>query len=124
MSLIRAILRFFILTFDRLFVPKALVRRPEDQMRVDSQTSKLALYQFEACPFCVKTRREVKRLGLKIELKDAKRPEAAEELIQGGGSLQVPCLRIQEDDGTVRWMYESSDINEYLRKRFAPTLTA
>ena len=80
----------------------------------------LVLYQFNGCPFCVKVRRELKRLGLRIELKDAdKVPAFKAELLKGGGELQVPCLRIPEGDGKFRWMYESSAIVEYLRKLVA-----
>lgn len=42
-------------------------------------------------------------------------------LVEGGGRKTVPCLRIEEADGSVRWLYESSDIVEYLRRRVAPT---
>jgi glutathione S-transferase len=54
-----------------------------------------------------------------VATKDAKRnPQFAKELVEGGGSLKVPCLRIEENDGAVTWMYESSDIIQYLEKRF------
>ncbi|MFL5813519.1 MAG: glutaredoxin family protein, partial [Bdellovibrionia bacterium] len=77
------------------------------------------LYQFEGCPFCVKVRREIKRLGLNIEYRDIlKNPTWEHEMIQGGGQRQVPCLRIQREDGNVQWLYESSDINRYLIERF------
>ncbi|HAI96784.1 MAG TPA: glutaredoxin, partial [Methylococcaceae bacterium] len=41
---------------------------------------------------------------------------------EGGGKLKVPCLRIEED-GKVSWMYESSDIINYLEDRFAVKAT-
>jgi glutathione S-transferase len=41
-------------------------------------------------------------------------------LEQGGGRVKVPCLRIEHEDGRIEWMYESSDINAYLRHRFEP----
>ncbi len=37
----------------------------------------------------------------------------AQALMQGGGKTQVPCLRIEQADGSVEWMYESNDIIEY-----------
>jgi glutathione S-transferase len=40
-----------------------------------------------------------------------------DELLQGGGKIQTPCLRI-EKDGSVEWLYESSAIISYLEKRF------
>jgi glutathione S-transferase len=30
----------------------------------------------------------------------------------------VPCLRIEDNNGDVRWMYESGDIISYLDQRF------
>jgi len=36
-------------------------------------------------------------------------------LIAGGGKSQVPCLRIEDDKGEVRWMYESLEIIKYLK---------
>ena len=61
-----------------------------------------------------------------IETRDVKRnPIAREELLAGGGELQVPCLRIEEGDGGCRWMYESDDIIRYLEGRFvAASITA
>lgn len=119
MIVVRAILGALILFFDWLFTPKSLKREASEQAEVDAQCAKLALYQYKACPFCVKVRRAMKRNGLTIETRDAKRSEQFKtELEQGGGHLKVPCLRIEEDNGDVRWMYESSDIITYLEQRF------
>ncbi|WP_193678902.1 MULTISPECIES: glutathione S-transferase N-terminal domain-containing protein, partial [Gammaproteobacteria] len=45
-------------------------------------------------------------------------PQARQALLEGGGKVKVPCLRIEEN-GQVRWMYESSEIIAYLEGRFA-----
>jgi glutathione S-transferase len=42
-------------------------------------------------------------------------PGNSADLIAGGGKDQVPCLRIENDDGDVRWLYESIDIVRYLK---------
>ncbi len=61
----------------------------------------------------------MKRQSVQVELKDAKgNPQHRQELEQGGGRVKVPCLRI-EHNGEVEWMYESSDIVNYLEKEFA-----
>jgi len=92
---------------------------------MDAQTSSLVLYQYEACPFCVKVRRALKRHALKIETRDVKRNQLArEELLAGDGELQVPCLRIEEGDQGYRWMYESSVIIRYLERRFVAPMFA
>ena len=51
------------------------------------------------------------------DFKDAKRDkDYAQELISGGGKLQVPCLRIEKSPEDVEWMYESKDIIKFLTK--------
>lgn len=85
----------------------------------DPDTSHLSLYHFESCPFCQRVRAVIDRLGLEIELRDI-RADAAHRaaLAEGGGSTQVPCLRI-EKDGDVQWLYESADIARYLTENFS-----
>jgi len=119
LSFIRGALGALILFFDWVFTPRGVKRETEIQAQVDAQTKNLALYQYKACPFCVKVRRTMKRNTLDIETRDAKRSDKArDELVKGGGKLKVPCLRIEEE-GKVSWVYESSDIINYLEDRFA-----
>lgn len=104
---------------DWLTRPRPLQRSPEQQAEVDAATAHLALYQFRACPFCVKVRRAMHAFNLKVELRDAKNNQQfRQELLEQGGRIKVPCLRIEEN-GEVRWMYESNDIIAYLQERFA-----
>lgn len=111
-----------LLTFiSQITSPKGVTRSADAQQRVDTQTRALTLYQFRACLFCLRTRRAIKRLSLNIETRDIQHDISAyQELLEGGGDIQVPCLRIIDDDGKVTWMYESADIVAYLYKRFAP----
>ena len=91
MRIIRWLLGSLILFFDRLFSPKEIVRDANSQASVDKQTGKLALYQYQACPFCVKVRRAMKRHSLNIETRDAKLSDSSrDELLQGGG-VPVPA---------------------------------
>ena len=100
-------------------LPRVEKRNPDEQTEVSKAAAGLTLYQFKACPFCVKVRRETKRLSVPLKTRDAKRDEEAkEELLTGGGKVKVPCLRIQKGDGDVEWMYESKDIINYLQQRF------
>jgi glutaredoxin len=104
---------------DALTRPRPQKRSPQGQAAVNKDAAALSLYQFHACPFCVKTRRAMHRLNVPVALHDAKHdPQAREQLLAGGGKVKVPCLRIEEAGGT-RWMYESSDIIAYLEQRFA-----
>ncbi len=117
LQLIRWPLGQLILLADALTAPKPPQRPTELQGRLDRATGDLALYQFRACPFCVKTRRALRRLGLNIELRDAKRdPKWRDELLRGGGRIQVPCLRIPQTDGSAHWLYESDDIISHLEQ--------
>jgi glutaredoxin len=100
-----------------IFSPSAPKRSPQLQKEVDESTAHLSLYQLPACPFCVKTRRAIKRLGLNIELRNINQNEKyREELIKEGGKRTVPCLKITQKDQSIIWMYESSDIIAYLEK--------
>ena len=75
----------------------------------------LALYHLEYCPYCRRVRDALAGMKLAIELRDVDASQRhADELIAGGGKDQVPCLRIQQPDGAVQWLYESSDIIAYL----------
>lgn len=119
MRIIRFILGKLILFFNWVFTPGSVVRDPSTQAAIDQQTASLALYQYEACPFCVKVRRAMKRSALNIETRDVKRCDTArDELLAGGGNLKVPCLRIEHEQGQVEWMFESSNIITYLQTRF------
>lgn len=122
MNIIRWLLGRVILLGELLFSPRWPQRTATAQAALDRQTHDLALYQFQACPFCVKVRFAMKRLGLNIETRDARRvPVYREQLLGGGGQIKVPCLRIHETDGQVRWLYESTQIIRYLEQRFAVT---
>ncbi len=105
---------------DFLTRPKPATRSSEDQQAVDEAAKSLSLYQFYACPFCVKTRRAMRRLNIPVELRDAKSNPHRETLFTEGGEIKVPCLRIDEG-GDTQWMYESSDIITYLENRFGST---
>ncbi len=104
---------------DFLTRPAKKKRTPEAQAAVEQSAQDLTLYQFHACPFCVKTRRTLHRLNVPVALRDAKNNEVDRQtLLNEGGKIKVPCLRIEEAGQTV-WMYESKTIIEYLNQRFA-----
>lgn len=119
MKFIRWFLGKIILLLNAVFSPRGIKRSADEQMSVDKKSKDYALYQFEACPFCVKVRRAMKRQSVNIELRDAKNDARhRQDLEQGGGRIKVPCLRI-EKDGKTEWLYESSDIVSYIEKEFA-----
>jgi len=117
---LRVVIGPFILLWEMVTTPKGVVRQPEEQRQVDLQCRGLILYQFRTCPFCIKVRREISRLSLNIELRDAQTDQQNREaLLQGGGQIKVPCLKITDEQGNSQWMYESADIIQYLHERFA-----
>ena len=107
-----------LILIDWLFKPSVVTRSDEEQVKVDLETKTLKLYQFYACPFCVKTRRAIKRLNLKVETRNAQAAgEFRKELELSGGKIKVPCLKL-EGSGEASWIYESNDIIKYLDERF------
>ena len=119
MAIIRWFLGSLILFFNWVFTPRGIKREAEVQTAINEQTDGLTLYQYKACPFCVKVRRAMKRQSLEIETRDAKRCDIARaELVAGGGSLKVPCLKVKSEDGQAQWIYESREIIGYLEGRF------
>jgi len=107
-----------LILIDWLFKPSVVKRNDEEQAKVDQETKILKLYQFYACPFCVKTRRAIKRLNLKVETRDAQTAgQFRKELEISGGKIKVPCLKL-EGAGEASWIYESNDIIKYLDERF------
>ena len=88
------------------------------QALVEQQLKDYTLYQLYACPFCIKTRRALHRLNLPMEIRDVRHGSPyRQELEQGGGRIQVPCLHMR-DEGNDVWMYESNDIIHYLEQKF------
>lgn len=108
-----------IIVFVDLITRGRQLKRPENaQKKVEMSVQSLRLYQFFACPFCIKTRRKIYQLNLPIKtLSASKGSTYRDELLAGGGKIQVPCLRI-EHNGEVQWMYESSAIIDYLEHNF------
>ncbi len=122
---LRVILGPFLLLGHWLTQPKGIVRSAADQQAVDARTRSLALYHFPTCPFCLKTRRTMRRLSLDIELRDAKNDATHRAaLIAGGGKPQVPCLLISDASGQQTWLYESDAINAYLNGEFSTPAAA
>jgi glutaredoxin len=119
LKLTRNALGLIIVFFDWLSRPKPVQRTPEQQTKAQDSLTGHSLYQFFACPFCVKTRRAVHGLGVSLEARDInKQPQHRADLEAGGGRVKVPCLRIEEHD-EVRWLYQSNDIIAYLKQRVA-----
>ncbi|ABL02556.1 glutaredoxin [Candidatus Ruthia magnifica str. Cm (Calyptogena magnifica)] len=109
-----------IIAFISWLIPTSKVKRTSTQQKkADEQTINIELYQFFGCPFCVKTRRMIRRLNLNIVTRNAQTigSEFRDEMQRETGKVQVPCLKIIKGD-EVQWMFESNDISAYLNKHF------
>ncbi len=114
---VRLILTPFMLAGERLTTPKAIQRTADEQAVLNAAAADLALYQFSACPFCIKVRKEMVRLGLNVEKRDAQHNEQHRgALLAGGGRVKVPCLLIAGEKQ--EWLYDSNAINSWLRARY------
>ena len=117
---LRVVIGPFMLLGEFVARPKALARPAAKQAKVDQQCASLVLYQYKTCPFCIKVRQEMRRLGLNVQKLDAQQPgQNREALASGGGKAKVPCLKITDRAGKTQWLYESGEIIKYLRGRFA-----
>ncbi len=117
---IRIILGPPILLINWITMPKGVIRPEDAQKKLDKETQDMILYQFKTCPFCIKVRREKKRLSLNIETRDAQRNQLhRSQLLEGGGNIKVPCLKTTNDQGEEVWMYESNQIIQHLQEKYS-----
>jgi glutaredoxin len=119
-KLLREGLGRVIILINCLTLPKQIKRSSEAATTLQDETSGLSLYEFYACPFCVKTRRAIHRLNIDIERRDIRKQQKYYQELETQGSTKVPCLRIEKDN-EVEWLYESNDIINYLNDRFDPS---
>ena len=112
-------LGLIIVFFDKISRPKKTIRSEAEQRTAQAAMQGLSLYQFYACPFCVKTRRAIHQLNVSLETRDINKNAAHREQLESAtGKIKVPCLRIEEND-KVRWMHESDEIIKFLQMRVA-----
>ena len=123
LKLVREGLGRILVLVDYLTSPRPMQRGKAEQIAAEEAAQALALYHYHACPFCIRTRRAIRRLNILIELRDAQNdPDHRAVLLSEGGKIQVPCLRIVEPGGT-RWLYESRDSVGFLNARVGAPAT-
>lgn len=119
MKFVRGLVGSLVLFISWLTMPKAGQRAPDYQDQVEQALRNYSLYQFAGCPFCIKVVRAMRRLNLPMELRDSSRDaQHRQDLLEQGGRVKAPCLRIEKADGSSEWMYESKDIIAYLNRQF------
>jgi len=103
--------------------PRKIKRDAQSQSVVNEKVEAMSVYQFFACPFCIKTRRAIHRLNIPLEYRDAQKRggEHRQTLEQEGGRIKVPCLRIDDGEQST-WLYESNEIIAYLNQQFDPAV--
>ena len=117
MKVIRLILGRSIIFLDFVFTPKPRLRDKSSQDLVNKISKSYSLYQYYACPFCVKVRRFLKKESVNVNLIDAKNEFFKKNLMQSGGMLKVPCLRVESKNKQVKWIYESNEIIDFISKQ-------
>lgn len=76
---------------------------------------KLAIYENRFCGYCMDVRQVIAELGLDVQIRSVADDETyLNELYRATGRTTVPVLKIEHDDGSARWLPESSDIISYL----------
>ena len=114
---LRRIIGPIMLVVDKMTTPKGVERPAEKQQQLDQTTQDIVLYQFKTCPFCMKVRREITRQSLNIELRDAQHDQQhRQQLLSGGGQIKVPCLKVENKEGNPTWLYESTNVIQYLKE--------
>ncbi len=75
------------------------------------------LYHMGHCPYYKKVIKQIKQQQLSVNYKDLDiHQKLRNELKNGGGKIQVPCLLIEKKGQSAQWMYESQDIIDYLQQ--------
>ena len=106
-------------TCSSLIAPQ-IQRAAAEQQKADRLANSLTLYSLNSCSYSRKVQRHLHHLNVNITVKNLKRCHIYQkELLAGGGRAQVPCLRIENAQGS-KWLYESDDIMRYLDKKFMP----
>ncbi|MBT5092621.1 MAG: glutaredoxin [Halobacteriovoraceae bacterium] len=116
MKIIRLFVGMILIFLDKITSPRPLAIDSLERDKIIEKSKGMALYQFNACPFCIKVRRFMKANNIEIPLRDAMNIENfRQELLKEGGKIKAPCLKIVRDDKS-QWLYESNDIISFLER--------
>ena len=89
------------------------------------EVKSLVLYGYPECPFCRRVLGAISALGVAVPLRNTMREDEHNgALVEATGRETVPVLRIENRDGSVRWLPESLDIVKYLNDHFAQRANA
>ena len=84
-----------IIFIDFITRPSKKKRPAAAQAQVESAAKGLTLYQFHACPFCVKTRRTLRRLNVPVALRDPRLSRAGNWLARHLTQALEALVRIE-----------------------------
>lgn len=103
---------------DRLVPVRPQVLTPAQRDQMERESRRMHLYYVRTCPSSISVRRHCQRMGLRVVEKDVQKVNTyRHELVNGGGEHRVPCLRIDEEQGS-RWVYSPEAIKDFLNNRF------
>lgn len=103
------------------FTRPAQIQRTEQQRKLlATLMAGLTIYDYRGCSRSLKLRNELHRLNLDIPYCDIRKCQIHHDnLLSQRGTLNVPCLRIEENH-RVTWLDEPEQIIHYLNGRFSP----
>lgn len=79
----------------------------------------LELYGYPGCPYCRRVLSAISMLAIDVPLRNTMTDDANNAaLFAATGRETVPVLRIESQDGSVRWLPESLDIVRFLNERY------
>lgn len=79
----------------------------------------LALYGYPECPYCRRVQNAIAVLEIDVPLRNTMiDSDHNAALVAATGRETVPVLRIEKQDGSIRWLPESLDIVRFLTDRF------
>ncbi len=89
------------------------VEKPVDDVK------SLTLYGYPGCPYCRRVLTAIAKLEIDVPLRNTMTDDANNAaLVAATGRETVPVLRIEKQDGSVRWLPESLDIVRFLNERY------
>lgn len=103
---------------DRCWPVRPQMRTQDERAQLDRESRRMHLYYTRGCPASISVKRHCEKLGLRVVIKDVQHLSSyRNELIFGGGQPKVPCLRVDDDQGS-QWLYSPETIRAYLDSRF------
>jgi len=99
------------------YFAKPVCRSLPEQKKLDQRFKNFELYELKRCPDCSRLRRQLHKDQINIQANNAEKYQCyRNEILKGGGTVQFPCLKIRQADGSQIWLYGYEDIYNRLQQ--------